>query len=229
MSSRNSIKPSMSMQSEKENGPLDLSAIPKNVPSLCIPRVFPNISSERVEAVFNELNIGRIERVDMVVRTGDKGETLKRVFVHLEWNDSENARKARERLLCGNDVKVIYEDPWFWKVSANRSTRDLEPRNNLSRGQGPRNDMPRNDMPRNDRSRNDRPRNDRPRPRGPLNMMPKDDLFKTPEKVKMLAPPPLMRTSSVAVERSYSILAPEQHNLVKEFEQHAPLEEGEEN
>lgn len=118
----------MAIDSEKENGPLDLAAIPKNVPSLCIPRVFPNISRERVEAVFRELNIGRVERVDIVVRTGDKGETLKRVFVHLVWNDSENARKARERLLCGNDIKIIYEDPWFWKVSANRSSREERPR-----------------------------------------------------------------------------------------------------
>lgn len=129
MSSKNTrFAPTMTIDSEKENGPLDLAAIPKNVPSLCIPRVFPNISRERVEAVFRELDIGRVERVDIVVRTGDKGETLKRVFVHLVWNDSENAQKARERLLCGNDVKIIYEDPWFWKVSANRSSRDERPR-----------------------------------------------------------------------------------------------------
>lgn len=221
-----SIKPSMSMQSEKANGPLDLSAIPKNVPSLCIPRVFPNISSERVEAVFNELNIGRIERVDMVVRTGDKGETLKRVFVHLEWNDSENACRARERLLCGNDVKVIYEDPWFWKVSANRSTNDSRPRNDMPR---PRNDRPRNDMPR----AMQRPREPRPMSRGPMprNDMPGpiNDLFKTPERESFPPPPTLMRrSSSVAVERSYSVLAPEQHNLAKEFEQQL-IEEGEEN
>lgn len=214
-----SIKPSMSMQSEKANGPLDLSAIPKNVPSLCIPRVFPNISSERVEAVFNELNIGRIERVDMVVRTGDKGETLKRVFVHLEWNDSENACRARERLLCGNDVKVIYEDPWFWKVSANRSTNDSRPRN----------ERPRNDMPRAmQRPRGQGPRETRPMSRGPM-PGPIKDLFKTPERESFPQPPTLMRrSSSVAVERSYSVLAPEQINLAKEFEQQL-IEEGEEN
>ena len=121
--------PTMSVESEMGNGELNLAAIPKNVPSLCIPRVFPNITSERVKAVFEQLGIGRVERVDVVVRTGEKGEILKRVFVHLEWNESENAAKARQRLLCGNDIKVIYDEPWFWKISANRSTR--EPRSQV--------------------------------------------------------------------------------------------------
>lgn len=96
-----------------------------DVPSLCIPRVFANVTRERVEAVFHELGIGHITRVDMVVRTGEKGEPLKRVFVHLQWNNSENARRARERLLGGNDIKIIYDEPWFWKVSANRSAPKL--------------------------------------------------------------------------------------------------------
>lgn len=129
MSSKTSTKPStryaptLSVVSEKSNETINLEAIPFNVPSLCIPRVFANISKERVEAVFRKLDIGEVERVDVVSRTDDKGETWKRVFVHLKWNNSELAQSARMRLLCGNDVKVIYEDPWFWKVSANRSTR----------------------------------------------------------------------------------------------------------
>ena len=29
-----------------------------------------------------------------------------------------SAESARERLINGQDIKVIYDDPWFWKVSA---------------------------------------------------------------------------------------------------------------
>jgi hypothetical protein len=140
--------PTLSVQTEKSSETLNLAAIPFNVPSLCIPRVFANISKERVDAVFRKLDIGKVERIDMIERTDDKGQTWKRVFVHLQWNDSELARSARARLLCGNDVKVVYEDPWFWKVSANRSTREqTSPR--------PRNE-PRNEQ---------RHRDHRPRPR----------------------------------------------------------------
>jgi hypothetical protein len=144
--------PTLSVQTEKSSESLNLAAIPFNVPSLCIPRVFANISKERVEAVFRKLDIGKVERIDMIERTDDKGQTWKRVFVHLQWNDGELARSARERLLCGNDVKVVYEDPWFWKVSANRSTRETQVRD------APR---PGNDQ----RQDSQRSRDQRPRPR----------------------------------------------------------------
>jgi hypothetical protein len=50
-----------------------------------------------------------------------KGEKFNRVFIHFtRWYNSRNADTARERLLNGNDIKVIYDDPWFWKVAAYR-------------------------------------------------------------------------------------------------------------
>ena len=152
MSSKNLNRyaPTLSVQSDKLSETLDLAAIPFNVPSLCIPRVFANISKERVEAVFRKLDIGQVERIDMIERADDKGQTWKRVFVHLQWNDSELARSARERLLCGNDVKVVYEDPWFWKVSANRSTREQT--------RDTKEHRPRNDQRNDQRSRDQRPR-----------------------------------------------------------------------
>jgi hypothetical protein len=33
---------------------------------------------------------------------------------------NENADAARGRLLNGKDIKIIYDDPWFWKISAYR-------------------------------------------------------------------------------------------------------------
>jgi hypothetical protein len=171
MSNKSSVNPTsryaptLSVHTEKSSENLDLAAIPFNVPSLCIPRVFANISKERVDAVFRKLDIGKVERIDMIERTDDKGQTWKRVFVHLQWNDSELSRSARERLLCGNDVKVVYEDPWFWKVSANRSTRETQVRDApRPRNDGPRNDGPRNNesRPRDSRARDFRPRDSRP-------------------------------------------------------------------
>ena len=41
--------------------------------SICIPRVFANIRWKRVKAVFDQLQLGEIDRVDMVQRTGDDG------------------------------------------------------------------------------------------------------------------------------------------------------------
>ena len=41
-----------------------------------------------------------------------------RIFVHInKWYNTENAFIAKERLLNGKDIKIIYDDPWFWKIS----------------------------------------------------------------------------------------------------------------
>ena len=100
---------------------IDFRTMPANVPSLCIPRVFPNIDERRIRGIFNALNMGEIARVDIVPRQTEKGEKFNRVFVHWKsWNQSENANQARERLLNGKEIKIVYDDPWFWKISAYR-------------------------------------------------------------------------------------------------------------
>lgn len=110
---------------------IDFRTLPANVPVLCIPRVYPNISESRIRKIFDELNMGILERIDIVSKysakpganPSDKGEKFNRVFVHFRrWNDSENSRVARERLLNGKEIKIIYDDPWFWKISAYRET-----------------------------------------------------------------------------------------------------------
>lgn len=100
---------------------IDFRTMPANVPVLCIPRVYPNISKSRISRIFDDLNMGTLERIDFVSKASEKGEKFNRVFVHFRrWNDTENANIARERLLNGKEIKIIYDDPWFWKISAYR-------------------------------------------------------------------------------------------------------------
>jgi len=59
----------------------------------------------------------------MVRRKNEKGEDFQRVFIHFsKWHSNSVADRARTLLLSGKEVKVIYDDPWFWKISANRSS-----------------------------------------------------------------------------------------------------------
>jgi len=91
-------------------------------PAICIPRVFSNITERRIAAIFSKLNLGELVRIDMVPRSNELGEEYYRVFVHLAWGDSENARSARERLQAPDgEVKIVYDDPWFWKLRASTS------------------------------------------------------------------------------------------------------------
>jgi hypothetical protein len=92
-------------------------------PSLCIPRVVAGVNKDQVLKIIQSLHLGIIQRIDMIQKKTEKGEMFSRVFIHFsKWNDSEVAAHAKERILSGKDIKVIYDDPWFWKISANRST-----------------------------------------------------------------------------------------------------------
>ena len=110
---------------------IDFRTLPDFIPSMCIPRVYPNISEGRIRKIFDELNIGVIERVDIVSKTTEKGERFNRVFIHMDrWFHNSNASVARERLLGGKDIKIIYDDPWFWKVSAYKPAAEGSSSNN---------------------------------------------------------------------------------------------------
>ena len=100
---------------------IDFRTLPVNVPILCIPRVYSNISESRIRRIFEDLEMGTLERIDMVSKQSEKGEKFNRVFVHFrKWNNSKNSCEARERLLNGKEIKIIYDEPWFWKISAYR-------------------------------------------------------------------------------------------------------------
>lgn len=133
----------MSSPSATTSLPIDTTQLAPREPSICIPRVFSNITEARVLAIFKNLDLGEIERVDMIQRTNDKGENFQRVFVHFtEWYDTTEAGEpnasaieVRQRLLKGIQVKVVYDDPWFWKLSASKVAR---PEERQKRAQRPR-------------------------------------------------------------------------------------------
>ena len=113
---------------------IDFRTMPVNVPSLCIPRVYTNISEGRIRKIFDELNIGVIDHIDMINKNTEKGEKYNRVFIHMSrWFTDGNAAIARERLLNGKDIKIIYDDPWFWKVSAYREANKSDNRQPLKK------------------------------------------------------------------------------------------------
>ena len=99
---------------------IDFGLLPKNIPSLCIPRVFPNISEARIRKTFEDIFVGRIEKIDII-----KGDKFNRVFVHLIWNNTCDALYVRNQVMTGKDVKVVYDKQWFWMVSASRKSTVL--------------------------------------------------------------------------------------------------------
>ena len=113
----------------KNNSQIDFNLLPKNCPSLCIPRVFANIGEARIRKIFEDISIGRIEEIDII-----KGNKNNRVFIYLTWNNTPDAQFVRNQVMTGKDVKIIYDEPWFWMISAarNQSSKPEPPQPQLS-------------------------------------------------------------------------------------------------
>jgi hypothetical protein len=96
-----------------------LSYVPASQPSLCIPRVFATVTEDRILRAFEELNIAKIHHIDFI-KESDK---FNRVYIHMDkWYWNENAVRCRTMLLNGEDIKVVYDAPWFWKISASKKS-----------------------------------------------------------------------------------------------------------
>ena len=112
----------------------NLRYLEESQPSICIPRVFNNIDAKKIGNVFDQLQLGKIKRIDMIECKNEKGEKFKRAFVHFEkWHWNEDAQAARRKLIEGKEIKIVYDTPWFWKISANRSNTT----NDSRREEGP--------------------------------------------------------------------------------------------
>ena len=104
--------------------------------SLCIPRVFNNITEAKVYNVFNKLNIGKIHSINMIERTNKKGKMVKCVFINFDYWYLNERSQMRNQLLSGKEIQIVYDDPWFWNVSIKRNTNNkpLAPTTNIAPG-----------------------------------------------------------------------------------------------
>jgi hypothetical protein len=96
-------------------------------PTLCISRTHKNIRQERIFAVIRQLNLGWVGKIDMVPKKivekkPDGTESTKefvRVFIHFtKWfTNNRQTQQFLERLDSEGFVHIIYDEPWFWKVT----------------------------------------------------------------------------------------------------------------
>ena len=91
-------------------------------PSICIPRVFKSTTRKEIYNVVERLDLGAVDRIDMVAKTNDRGECYYKVFIHFKvWNKKNpTAQATRDKLLKGEEIKFVYNEPWYWKCTASR-------------------------------------------------------------------------------------------------------------
>jgi hypothetical protein len=102
--------------------------------SLCIPRIFNNINHRRIKNWFiqNLRQWGFVERVDVVPVFKQGKQVHKRAYIHyakgrfnMKADDGEGGN-ILEAFVTGDTIQVVYDDPWYWKLSLSRAARPAE-------------------------------------------------------------------------------------------------------
>ena len=89
--------------------------------SIVIPRVFKNIGEKRIRAIVYKLRFGFLQRVDIVPK---RGKEFNVVFLHFsQWNTDASSTAVRNKLDTGDQVKIVYEEPWYWLIKKSEATR----------------------------------------------------------------------------------------------------------
>ena len=70
-----------------------------------------NTKKSSIRQIFDLHNFGTIEKIDLILLGKNK-----RGFIHYSsWNNNEKSIKVKNILENGNDFKIMYNMPWFWK------------------------------------------------------------------------------------------------------------------
>ena len=83
---------------------------------LCIPRVNKDVKKQKIFEVFGALKVGFIDKITEIPLRNDN--TGKRVVIKFRtWVDTPLSQRIMTRLESGNDIKIVYDNPWFWVVN----------------------------------------------------------------------------------------------------------------
>lgn len=101
--------------------------------SICIPRVDETVTNDYIRKTFIDVLFGSkkpdcniIEKIDLIGRTNEKGETYKRAFIHFcNWDkiNTDNSIAIWDKLHAGEIIKVMHNQPNYWKCSMSRVPR----------------------------------------------------------------------------------------------------------
>lgn len=90
--------------------------------SIYIPRIFNNITPERINQVFQSLHLATVSHVDFVPRVDNSD--AKMAFIHFHsWNtDNVACQHLIDRIYDPNrEARLVYEDPYYWILLPNNS------------------------------------------------------------------------------------------------------------
>lgn len=88
----------------------------KHMTTLCIPRIESTLSMKYILQKMGSTKWGEVHRIIEIPLKSD--HNYKRILIKMKWNETNPAAVAvREKLQRGEKINLVYEMPWFWKIS----------------------------------------------------------------------------------------------------------------
>ena len=94
--------------------------IQTQIKTLCIPRILSSVTKEYIHETIKKLHLGTIRNIEII---RSKNQSYKALIHFSNWNNGGNADIVKERLLLGKDIKIVHNDPWFWKIVIFRDSK----------------------------------------------------------------------------------------------------------
>jgi hypothetical protein len=92
------------------------------ISDICIPRMETSISYRFIQQTLIKMNIGKIRKIVEIPLKNEKD--YKRVLITLQWhNFNPRSQIVHQRLEEGKNVKIVYDNPWYWKMVMGRPNK----------------------------------------------------------------------------------------------------------
>ena len=98
-----------------------------NQMSLYIPHVFLNFTSEYIAGVFDFMEFGKVDHVDLVAKLDKNGNAYNAAYIHFAyWYDGPVATNFQARVKNPEkEARIIHDDPWYWIVLENTAKKHV--------------------------------------------------------------------------------------------------------
>ena len=102
--------------------------------SICIPRVAAQLEGKYIRDIFEKILGERcVSKVDLIRIPNDS--KFQRAFIQIRyWPENIKAQHVRERLLQGAQLKIVYDEPYFWRCSVSRTLPTINKKTNMTNG-----------------------------------------------------------------------------------------------
>lgn len=99
--------------------------------TIYIPRVSTTITRQKIFEIFSNLKVGFIDKIIEYPLKNDS--TTKRVLVKFKtWVNNKNSQIIMTRFNEDKDIKIVYDDPWFWTAYKWINQNPVNPNDNLT-------------------------------------------------------------------------------------------------